>query len=683
MAVDLGWCVAHLRSCDALHWISQGRQLHQLLLKAGVLSSIFVSNCLLQMYTRCGSELADAHRLFDEMPQRNCFSWNSILDAYLKAGYSTASLQLFHSMPQKNGYSWNAIVTGLVRLGDLHHARMMFDEMPTKEAVALNSILHSYFRTGKSMGAFRLYSRLNSACMGLSYLCNDSFVLATVISACAEHRALHLGRQLHSRIVVSKVELDAVLVSALIDMYGKCEDLDSASEALNLSNKPDDFSLSALIMGCFNCGRFDEARKLFDGREEPSVVLWNSLINGFASNYYGEEALHLFRRMKRAGVDPDSSTLTTMLSVCADIGVLGNLRQIHSHVLKYGVLEDIVVGSALLDAYSKAGQWDDASMVFAELKIRDTILLNSMINVYSNCGKIREARQIFDMIQRKTLISWNSMIVGYNQNGYATEALNLFANMHALDVELDKVTIASVLSAATSHCSLSTGEQIFALATRIGLDSNRIICTSLIDLYCKCGCITEGCRLFNTTRKCDEAPWNSMLMGCASNGLGTEALELFEAMRSNGVSPNDVTFLAILSCCCHCGLLEEGLRLFHSMKNEFGINPSIEHYSCVVDLLVRGGRINEAIDFIDGMPFKPDASMLTSVLGGCKACGHELLGIKVAQRIMELNPSQSVPYVQISSIYAANENWNRSEGVWLMMRDKMIKKNPGFSWIDL
>ncbi|XP_020574858.1 putative pentatricopeptide repeat-containing protein At1g77010, mitochondrial [Phalaenopsis equestris] len=682
MTVDLQWCAAHLRSCNASCWILKGRQLHQLLLKAGFSASIFTANCLLQMYARCGTNLSDALLLFDEMIHRNCFSWNSLIDACIKFGDSSYSVQLFDRMPRKNEYSWNAIITGLVRLGDIGNAWRLFEDMPMKDAIALNSLLHGYFRSGRAQVGFSVYKRLNSGLEEHSSLCLDAFVLATVISACAEYRTLHLGKQIHSQIVVSKVELDAVLGSALVDMYGKCEDMTNARKVLDLTTEQDEFSLSALITGFVKCGRYDEARRIFYSRPDPGIVLWNSMITGYASYGHVEEALALFEMMMRKGVYPDSSTSATILSACASLGALRNVLQIHANVLKYGFLDGIIVGSALVDSYSKAGDWDNACKVFGELKVHDTVLLNLMIKVYSSHGRIAEARQVFDEIQGKTVISWNSMIVGYNQNGFVTEALDLFSEMRRSAVGIDEVTLASVISASASICSLGFGEQGFALALVWGFDSDQIISTSLVDLYCKCGFMTEGWKIFVAMRKLDEAPWNSMLMGYASNGMGSEVLRLFEAMKNAGVAPNEVTFIAVLSACCHCGLVDEGLRWFYCMKDEFGLNPFIEHYSCIVGLLVRAGRVEEALDFINDMPFEADASMLTSLLGGCKVVGNDLLADKVAKRLIELSPSQSSSYVQISSIYAANGDWHKSQSVRSLMCERRIRKNPGFSWID-
>ncbi|MQL71142.1 hypothetical protein Taro_003489 [Colocasia esculenta] len=683
MTVSPETCALLLQSCKGGDAIRRGRQLHLLLLKWGLASSRYYGNCLLQMYTRCGGgTLAHAHQLFDDIPLRNCFTWNSLIDAYSRMGDVEISMALFDRMPQKNTFSWNAVISGLARTGELATARRLFEEMPVKDAVAWNCVMHGYVRRGNPREALKLYKTLNANSLGYSSPWNDNYVLATAVNACAHYVAYNCGRQIHAHILVSNVEYDLALNSALVDMYSKCGDLDHALSVLEDMSEPDEFSLSSLLLGYANQGRLADARRLFDKRRRPGVVLWNSMLTACVSNGHLEEAVKLFNLMVGDGTAVDSSTLATVLSACTGLLVYKCGRQVHAHALKVGHGEDVVVVTALADLYSKSGSCDDARRVFTEAKERDTILLNSMITAYSNCGSIQEARNIFNMIPNRSLISWNSMLVGYSQNGFAMEALELFSEMHRQGLEIDKVAFASALSACASLASLGFGEQIFALATTMGLESDHVISTSLIDLYCKCGDVADGRRLFDGVRKSDEAQWNSMLMGYAANGCGTEVLSLFEEMRKAGVCPNEATFVAVLSGCCHCGLVDEGWDWFHAMKDHYKINPTTEHYSCIVDLLVRAGKLGEAMDFIGKMPFKADASMWTSLLRGCQAHGDDLLGSKVAERLMALDPRQAGVYVQLSSMYAGREDWGRSALVRKVIQESQIRKNPGCSWLD-
>ncbi|KAF8411717.1 hypothetical protein HHK36_004275 [Tetracentron sinense] len=680
MELDFRSFARILRYCNTHHSLQQGRQLHLHLLKRGVVdSSVFIVNCLLQMYTRCDS-LGDACRLFDETPQRNSFSWNTLIEAYSKSGNMENSLELFNSMPHKNDFSWNAVISSFAKSGDLEIARRLFDEMPTKNGVAWNSMIHGYARNGRPEESLRLFKDLNFDPSETSR--NDTFILATVIGACTNLKALDCGKQIHTRIVVNEVDFDSVLGTSLVNMYGKCRDLDSAYRVLNSMQDPDDFSLSALISGYANCGRLIDARRIFDRRSSPCVVLWNSMIAGYITNNEVVEALDLFNMMRRYGIREDPSTFASVLSACTCLGVLKNGKQMHAHAYKVGFANDIIVASVLVDAYSKCRSPSDACKFFSELKDYDTVLLNSMVSVYSSCGKIHEARRVFEMMPSRSVISWNSMIVGYSQNGCAIEALDLFCEMHRLDLRMDNVSLASVISVCASICSLGLGEQIFALATVTGLEFDQIISTSLVDFYCKCGYVEYGRRLFNEMMKSDKVPWNSMLVGYATNGYGIEALKLFGEMRQVGVVPNNITFTGVLSACGHCGLVEEGRRWFYGMKQDYHIEPGIEHYSCMVDLFSRAGFLEEAMDLIDRMPFEADASMWSSVLRGCMAHGDEALGRKVAEHIIELDPEGSTAYMQLSRIFAISGDWERSTQVRKTMQDRRIRKNPGCSWID-
>ncbi len=598
----------------------------------------------------------------------------------MKSGNKERSLQLFDSMPHKNEFSWNVMVSGFAKAGELEIARNLFNDMPNRNAVAWNSMIHCYARNGCAREAVKLFKDLSLNPFDVLY--RDTFILATVIGACSDLAALDCGKQIHARIVIDEVECDSVLSSSLIHMYGKCSDPDSANHVLNKLKEPDDFSLSALISGYANCGRMNDARRIFDSKSDPCVVLWNSIISGYVYNNEEIEALIFFNQMRRNGVQEDSSTLSSVLSASSSLGTLGHGKQMHTYACKVGLIDDVIVASALVDGYSKCGSPYDACKLFNELKYYDTILLNSMITVYSNCGKIEDAKCIFKMMPNKSLISWNSMIVALSQNGCAIQALDLLCEMNRLELRMDKFSLASAISACASISSLELGEQLFARATVIGLESDQIICTSLVDLYCKCGFVDDGRKLFDGMMKSDEISWNTMLMGYATNGHGIEALNLFTEMRQAGVRPTDITFTAILSACDHCGLVEEGQKWFYTMKSYYHIDPGIEHYSCVVDLFARAGCLEEAMNLIEHMPFEADASMWSSVLRGCVAHGDKTLGKKVAERIIKLDPENSGAYVQLSSVFANSGDWERSAQIRSLMRDNQIQKNPGYSWAD-
>ncbi|KAJ8538152.1 hypothetical protein K7X08_014692 [Anisodus acutangulus] len=430
-----------------------------------------------------------------------------MIEGYMKWGKINNSLDLFRSMPSKNEFSWNVVILGLVKAEELSVARRLLHEMPSKNEKVWNGLIHGYAKRGFPGMALCLFKEcINwdfNEMGGASHI--DSFVLATALGACADARGLDLGKQIHARIIVDEVEVDSVLASSLVNMYGKGGDLDSASYILSRMQNPDNFSLSALISAYSNCGRMDDARKIFNIITDPCIVLWNSMIAAHVACDKVSEALLLFEEMHREGVIGDSSTLSSVLNASASAHGVKNCLQVHAYGSKLGLLDDLIVASALIDTYAKCGCPNEAAKVFNELKIHDTVLLNSMITIYFNCNRIEDARRLFESMPCKSLISWNSMIIGLNQNGCPVEALDLFYRMNRMmDFRMDKFSFSSVISACASIASFELGEQIFARAVIAGIDCDQIISTSLIDFYCKCGFVTDARKLFDQMMKSDE-----------------------------------------------------------------------------------------------------------------------------------------------------------------------------------
>ncbi|XP_019151695.1 PREDICTED: putative pentatricopeptide repeat-containing protein At1g77010, mitochondrial isoform X1 [Ipomoea nil] len=684
MDIDLQSCARSVKSINTPNSLLHGKMFHLLFLKRGVLNpALTIANRLIQMYARCG-QISDARKLFDEMPERNYFTWNTLLEGYMKCGMISDSLRLFSIMPQKNDFSWNVAILGLVNAGELDTARRLSYEMPRKNAIAWNALINGFARTGFLGFALRLFREFS--CFGASITgeksCIDPFVLTTVVKACMNLGSLRLGKQIHAHIIVDQVEIDSTLASSLVNMYGKGGDLESAHHILSRMLIPDDFSLSAMILAYANCGRMKDARQIFDVKTDPCVVLWNSMITGYVSNGDASEAFFMFDEMHKAGITGDSSTLVSVLSVCSSAQIVENCQLVHAFACKLGLVDDLIVASALIDTYAKCGYSCDACKIFGELKMHDTILLNSMITIYCSCGRVEDAKWIFESMPHKSLISWNAIIGGLCQNGLPIEALDIFCKMNKMDIRMDRFSCASMISSCASISSLDLGEQFFARAIIIGIDFDQIVSTSILDLYCKCGLVKQARKIFDQIVEPDEASWNSMLMGYATNGYGTEALNLFSEMRCAGVLPTNITFTGVLSACNHCGLLEEGKKWFNAMRHDYHTDPGIEHYSCMVDLYVRAGCLEEAMNITLTMPFEADASIWSSILRGCVAQGNEILGKQVAKRITELDPENSSAFAQLSSIYATSGKWERSALVLNLMKEKGVHKIPGQSRRD-
>jgi pentatricopeptide repeat protein len=306
-----------------------------------------------------------------------------------------------------------------------------------------------------------------------------------------------------------------------------------------------------------------------------------------------------------------------------------------------------------------------------------------MVAGYAQNGKLEVARDLFDIMPERNLGSWNSMIAGYAQNGHWEESLELFFEMQKANVKADPATFASILSACASLEALEQGKCVHGYTIESGFVSDVSVGNALTTMYAKCGCIEDAKSVFDNISKKNSVSCNAMIAAYAQHGYGNEALQLFEQMKQTGMKPNHITFVGILSACSHAGLVEEGCYYFDSMSRDYCIAPGADHYACMVDLLGRAGRLDEADKLINEMPFDPDAAVLWALLGACRIHKNVKLGERVAERLFELEPLNSSTYVLLSNIYAVEGRWDDVGKVRKIMKAKGVIKKAGCSWIKI
>jgi pentatricopeptide repeat protein len=275
------------------------------------------------------------------------------------------------------------------------------------------------------------------------------------------------------------------------------------------------------------------------------------------------------------------------------------------------------------------------------------------------------------------------MIAAYAQNGQGEEALQLFRQMQLAGVKPNLKTFTSVLPACANLAALEQGKEIHKEIIRNRFKSDVFVGSALVDMYAKCGSLEHAQDEFYKICHPNVVSWNAMIAGYAMHGHGKEALQLFEQMQYSGTNPDSVTFISVLSACCHAGLVKEGCHYFDSMNQYYHITPTREHYGCMIDLLGRAGRLYEAQDLISKMPIKPDASMWGCLLAACRTHNNIKLGKYVAGCILELDPENTTPYVLLSNMYAEAGRWDGIEEVRKMMKDRGLKKKRGCSWIEI
>lgn len=364
---------------------------------------------------------------------------------------------------------------------------------------------------------------------------------------------------------------------------------------------------------------------------------------------------------------------------------------IHGQVLRRGFHDDGFIGCCLLKLYSELGRLLNARKVFDELGVQDSAPCNALLDAFMKNGEVESALSLFGGFADRDVVSWTTMINGFVKNGLGKEALWWFRKMMEEEgrrndgsLKPNESTIVCGLSAcANSKGSgdLGHGRAIHGYVVRHEFEATVILSTALVDMYGKCGHLKPARNVFNLVDKNRKiCIWNAMISCLACNGEEREALEVFKRMTMvENFRPNGITFVAILTACARAKLVECGLKWFESMSGDFGVQPTMEHYGCVVHLLGRAGLMDEAIELIKKMPFEADASVLGALLGACKVHGDVHLANQVGNLLLELQPLHSGRYMVLSNIYAAAGMWVDATQLKQAMENKGIKKTMGYS----
>lgn len=307
---------------------------------------------------------------------------------------------------------------------------------------------------------------------------------------------------------------------------------------------------------------------------------------------------------------------------------------------------------------------------------------NSILDMYCRCGCLSEANRYFNEMTERNLITWNTLVAGHERSD-SIEALRIFSLMEPYGFCPNCFTFSSVMAACANFAVLHCGQQVHGGVIRRGFKGNLALANAMIEMYAKCGKIADSCKIFNEISSKDLVSWTSMMIGYGSHGYGREAVELFNDMIRSGTKPDRIVFVAVLSACSHAGLVDEGLKYLRLMLVDYKLIPDQEIYGCVVDLLGRAGRLEEAYELIQSMPFRPDESVWSAFLGACKAHRAPNLGKLAAQCVLDLEPNKAGTYLMLSGIYAADGGWSEFAKIMKLMRGAGTKKEAGRSWIEV
>ncbi|KAL7170822.1 hypothetical protein ACSBR2_035650 [Camellia fascicularis] len=724
-----------LKLCLISGCLPAAQMVHGYAVKIGLDRDVFVSGALVNIHSKLG-RVWDARALFNDMPdpEKDVVLWNIMLRAFVQMGLKYEAFLLFSEFHRcglhPDDLSVQCVLGGVSESDDQQgndmfvkqvqaYATKLFLHNQTSDVYLWNKHMSDYIHAGNRYAAVECFidmNRLNVDC--------DSVTLVIALSAVTgTNDLLELGQQIHGMAMKLGFNLDITVGNSLINMYSKAgclsfarkvfasmeesdlvswnsmitsyaqSDLEEESVTLYLGLlsdgfRPDHYTLASVLRACSSLtsalslveqihvhalktgietdsfvstalidvysriGKMEEAELLLQNKDEFDLASWNAMMFGYIICNNSCKALKLFCLMHKRGERSDEITLATAAKACGCLVDLKQGRQIHDHAIKLGIDLDLCVSGGILDMYIKCGEMEDARTVFQEIPSPDDV-------------------------------AWTTMISGCVENGEEDLALLIYYRMRQSRVTPDEYTFTTLIKASSCLTALEQGRQIHANVIKLDCASDTYLRTSLIDMYAKCGNIEDSYRLFKRTNVQDIALWNAMLVGLAQHGHGEEALKLFKNMKLLGIKPDRVTFIGVLSACSHSGLISEAYSYFHSMHQDHGIQPEIEHYSCLVDALGRAGHVQEAQNLIASMPFEASASMYRALLGACRVLGDTESGKQVASRLLALEPLDSAAYVLLSNIYASTDQWDDMKNARKMMRRNNVKKDPGFSWIDV
>ncbi|OAY73274.1 Pentatricopeptide repeat-containing protein [Ananas comosus] len=427
------------------------------------------------------------------------------------------------------------------------------------------------------------------------------------------------------------------------------------------------------------------ARTVFASIDRPTAFAANNLIRCFArSRTASREALAFYSRARRLGVPSNNYTFPFLLQACSVApALLREGAQVHAHAVRLGLDGDLYVRNALIHFYGSCGEITSSRRVFDEWpRSRDVVTWNAILAGYARSGRMSAAEEVFDEMPQRDVISWSTMIMGYVQNGILEKGLRLFREMTRRGLMVNEAILVTALSASAQLGLLENGQFIHDTVRKVNFPITMALGTALVDMYAKCGCIAISRRLFDDLPQRDVFAWNAMICGLAIHGLAKETLELFQQFIGEGLRPTNVTFVGVLNACSRAGLVTEGRNFFKSMVEEYNIEPEVEHYGCMVDLLGRAGLVPEALELIEGMSTPPDPVLWGTLLGACKMHGLIDLGVTIGNKLIELEPTHDGHYVLLASIYARGRKWEDVSKVRRLMVDRGTNKVAGWSLIE-
>lgn len=578
-------------------------------------------------------------------------TWNSLIAGNSQNGNCERAVALLVEMHEEGEVPDEFTHGSLLAMEDASYTEKLHTQIIKKglgsNVFISSALLHAYGRRGKSLDARQVFNSMTE---------RNAITWNSAISACIVAGALNEGILLFIQMLESEVIPDdftfSILLKASINHLSAFSGKQLHGLTFKMGLWQDTTIGNILIILYANLNLIKESVQAFEDISETDLISWNSMVRAHIDIEEYEQALSFFIKMKHLGYQPDRFSFVAAMEASAALSCHKTGRQIHCSLIKAGLPVDEFVGCSLIDMYAKS--------MAAE-----------------------NAKKVFDRIKNKDLITWNSMITGFAQNGYLNEVLRLFIQMKEEGREPDNFTFASILAACANSTAIELGKQVHALIMKSNLNLDTVLTNAIITIYCRAGNTNDARKVFSAVHEKNAVTWTSMISGYAQSGHSEEALKLFDQMVIEGAMPNARTFTALLTACGHGGLSEDAIRYFGMMEKRYGVKPVFYHYACMVDILGRAGRLEEAEEIINEMPFKPNALVWRMLLSACRIHGDLERGKRSMKKILDLEPADSAAFVLLSNLYADLGFHEGAVKVRKLMREKGIKKEAGKSWIEV
>ncbi|XP_074370834.1 pentatricopeptide repeat-containing protein At1g18485 [Apium graveolens] len=648
-----------IKACGEIMDLRLMQGVHGLGLKMGLTRDVFVCNALVSSYGKFGL-VADAARVFENNAKKNLVSWNSMISVFLKNGFYERSLDLFRRMLTSEEGIVPDVATlvsllpvcaaeGNIEMGRMIHCIAVKMEL-SKEVKVNNALVDMYAKCGYVTEAqvifdkndsrntvswnslIAAYSRGGDVCQTFKILqkmqvaspwgAADEVTILNVLPVCSQSSELSSVRVLHAYSLRHGFQYNELVCNAFITAYAKC-------------------------------GSSTFAQNVFSCIENRTVTSWNALLGGYAQNGDPSKAIDIYLHMSSFNLNPDWFSISSLLLACAELKSLRYGKEVHVFLLKNGL-------------------------------VSDSHICVSLISLYNRCGRPLCAKFLFGGMEDRSLVSWNAMISGYSQNRLPNEAINLFRELVYAGIQPHEIAITSVLGACSQLSALRLGKETHCFALKSCLMDDMYVGSCIIDMYSHSGSIKQSQRVFEHLKKRDVASWTCLISGYGIHGRGKEALNLFREMQMLGFKPDAFTYIGVLMACNHMGLIEEGMKCLNEMQVLHGVEPKLEHYACVIDMLGRAGRFTDAIKLIQDMHVEPDAAIWNSLLSSCRFRGELHLGKQFGDKLLQLEPNKPENYILLSNLFAGFGKWDDVRRIRLKMKKLGLEKeDAGSSWIEV